>query len=212
MTALTFFAIQLNDPLNLEEVELHGCLSTKEGDQDSNLAFFRIDVVDHANEVGERAIDHFDALALGEADLDLGRLLADLLEDLFDLVVLQWRRASGRTDEARDAGRIAHHVPGIVVHGHFDHDVAGVDLLLHRAALAVFDFDLLFGGDDHLEDLVLHAHRLDAVLEVRFDLVLVTGVRVNDVPLAVFGSAVAAIGHAHLIDHWVLLASALKPE
>src|SRR5882724_7027967 len=48
--------------------------------------------------------------------LTLG-FLADLLEDLFDFVVLQWRRPRGCADEAGHPGRIAHDVPGIVVHG-----------------------------------------------------------------------------------------------
>jgi hypothetical protein len=70
--------------------------------------------------------------------------------------------------------------------------------------LAVFDLDLLLGGDDDLEDLVLDTHRLDAVLEVGFHFVLITGVRVDHVPLPVFASsAVAAVGDAHLIDHLV---------
>src|SRR5437870_4795083 len=77
-----------------------------------------------------------------------------------------------------------------------------VNLLLHGAALTVFDLDLFLSGNDHLKDLVLDAHGLDAVLEVGLDLVLVARVRVNHVPLAVLvGSAVAAVRHAHLIDH-----------
>ena len=49
--------------------------------------------------------------------------------------------------------------------------------------LAVLDLDLLLHGHEHLEDLVLDAHRLDAVLEVGLDLVLVAGVGVDHVPL-----------------------------
>src|SRR6185369_13089493 len=45
--------------------------------------------------------------------------------------------------------------------------------------------DLVLHRDEDLEDLVLHAHRLDAVLEVRLDLVLVARVRVDHVPALV---------------------------
>src|SRR5438105_5860678 len=191
-----------DDPLNLEKVELDWRFAAEEGHQHADFALFWVDVVDHTDEVGKRAIDHLDALALGEADLDLGRLLADLLEDLFDFLVLQRRRAGGRAHEASHSWRIAHNIPRVVVHGHLDHDVARVNLLLHGAALTVFDLDLFLSGNDHLKDLVLDAHGLDAVLEVGLDLVLVARVRVNHVPLAVLvGSAVAAVRHAHLIDH-----------
>jgi len=55
------------------------------------------------------------------------------------------------------------------------------------AALAVLDLDLVLGGDQDLEDLVVHVHRVDPLLEVLLDLLLVSGVGVHDVPLRLFG-------------------------
>ena len=49
-------------------------------------------------------------------------------------------------------------------------------------ALALADLDLVLHRDEDLEDPILHAHRLDAMLEVGLDLVLVAGVRVDHVP------------------------------
>ena len=49
-------------------------------------------------------------------------------------------------------------------------------------ALALADLDLVFHRHEDLEDLVVHAHRFDAMLEVRLDLVLVARVGVDDVP------------------------------
>src|SRR5437763_6707932 len=140
MTALTFLdTLTSNDALDLQEVQLDGRFATEERDQHAHLALLGIDVVDHADEVGEWSVDDLDALALGKADLDLGRLLADLLEDLLDFVVLERRRPGGRADEAGHARCVAHDVPGVVVHGHLDHDVPGVHLLLDRPPLAVLD-------------------------------------------------------------------------
>ena len=91
--------------------------------------------------------------------------------------------AVARADEARHARRVADDVPGLVAHRHLDQHVAGEDLAVHGLALAVLDLDLLLDRDEDLEDLVLHAHRLDAVLEVGLDLVLVARVGVDHVPL-----------------------------
>ena len=90
-------------------------------------------------------------------------------------------------------GRVAHDEPraaGLdVVFLQLDHlreDVAGEDLARDRAALAVANLNLVLGRNHDLEDEVLCVHRLDAVLEVRLHLVLVAGVRVDNVPLAAF--------------------------
>ena len=42
-------------------------------------------------------------------------------------------------------------------------------LALHRSTLPVLDLNLVFDGHDYLKDLVFHAHRFDAVLEVPLD-------------------------------------------
>src|SRR6188472_846084 len=44
------------------------------------------------------------------------------------------------------------------------------------------DLDLILFGHEDLVDLVFHAHRLDAVLEIGLDLLLVARVGVDDVP------------------------------
>ena len=88
----------------------------------------------------------------------------------------------GAADEARDARRVADDEPAVRVEDHLDEHVARVDLLLDGVALALADLDLVLHRDEDLEDLVLHAHRLDAVLEVGLDLVLVARVGVDDVP------------------------------
>ena len=78
--------------------------------------------------------------------------------------------------------QVADNEPAVGIEDHLDEDVARIDLLLDGVPLALADLDLVLHRDEHLEDLVLHAHRLDAVLEVRLDLVLVAGVGVDDVP------------------------------
>src|SRR6202008_5148597 len=56
--------------------------------------------------------------------------------------------------------------------------------------LAVLDLGDLFGGHFHLEDVVADVQVLHTGLEVGFDLVLVSGVGVDDVPVAGFRAQV----------------------
>ena len=84
--------------------------------------------------------------------------------------------------EAGHARRIADDEPGFRVEDHLHEHVAREDLLLDGDTLSAADLDLVLLGHQDLVDLVFHAHGLDAVLEVGLDLLLVAGVRVDDVP------------------------------
>src|SRR6185369_7854750 len=146
-----------------------------------------------------------DALALGEGDAVLRRLDAHVPQDLLDLGLGQRDGLAAHTrdvrsaDEASHARRVADDEPAVGIEDHLDQDVARVDLLLDRVALALADLDLVLHRDEDLEDLVLHAHRLDAVLEIGLDLVLVARVRVDHVPALVrpLGLDVGDDGRAH---------------
>src|SRR6266849_4591037 len=178
-----FLLRHLVDLLDLQQVQLHRRLTAEHVDQHLELALLGVDLVDLAVEVGERTVDNAHRLADLELDTDLRRLLLHLLLDGTDLFLLQRHRAVRGTHEARDARRVANDEPRLVRHHHAHQDVAGEDSLLHVAALAVLDLDLVLHRDEHLQDLVLHVHGLDPLLEVLLDLLLVAGVRVDDVPL-----------------------------
>src|SRR5690348_5645703 len=80
--------------LNLQEVKLDGGLAAKEGDEHRDLVALGMDLTDLTDELGERTVDHFDALADGEVDLRLGlggRLLALLGRSLQDVAQLAFR-------------------------------------------------------------------------------------------------------------------------
>src|SRR5688572_28818424 len=180
LTPRTGSVLQL---LDLQEVELHRGLAAEDADQHLDLVLLRVDLVDRADELGERTVLDANALTLLVLDLELRRLDPHLLEDLLDLCLVEGQRSVPGADEARHARGVPHHVPALVAHRHLHQHVAGKDLAIHGLALAVADLDLLLHRDEDLEDLVLHAHRLDAVLEIGLYLVLVARVRVDDVPL-----------------------------
>ena len=86
-------------------------------------------------------------------------------------------------DEPGDAGSVADRVPGVVVEGHPDEDVAREYLLGDGLLLSALELDHVLHRDVDLEDPVLHVHRLDPGLEVCLDLVLIARVGVDDVPV-----------------------------
>src|SRR5260370_4442784 len=175
----------LMDLFHLEQVQLDRRLTAEHVDQHLELALLRVDLVDLAVEVGERPVDHAYGLADLELDPDLRGLLLHLLLDGPNLFLLKRDRAVGGADEARDARGVANHKPRVVRHHHADQDVPREDALLDVAALAVLDLDLVFHRDEDPEDLVLHVHGLDSLLEGLLDLLLVSGVSVDPVPLRV---------------------------
>src|SRR5215207_9401603 len=191
--------------LYLEEIEFHRCFPAEDADEDLDLVALGVDLVDRSDELGERTVRHANALALDEGDAVLRRLHAHVPQDLLDLGLVERdglapnARDVGAADEARDARGVADDEPAVGVEDHLDQDVARVDLLLDRMALPLANLDLILHGDEDLEDLVLHAHGLDAVLEVGLDLVLVAGVGVDDVPALVgaLGFDVGRHGAAH---------------
>src|SRR3954451_2039791 len=177
--------------LDLEEVELDWGLAAEDAHQDLDLVALRVDLLDRADELGERTVGDSNALALGECDAVLRRLHAHVPQDLLDLGLGERDRLAadagdvGTADEAGDARRVADDEPAVRVEDHLDEHIPRVHLLLHGVPLALADLDLVLHRNEDLEDLVLHAHRLDAVLEIGLHLVLVARVRVDDVPALV---------------------------
>src|SRR3954470_11749940 len=191
--------------LDLEEVQFDGSLAAEDADQHLDLVALGVDFVDRTDELGERTVGDAYALALLEGDAVLGRFDTHLAQDLLDLVLFERHGLVARagnvaaTDEAGHTRRVAHDEPRFRVEDHLDQHVAGIDLLLDRHALAAADLYLVLFRHEDLEDLVLHAHRLDAVLEVGLDLLLVARVRVNHVPALLgrlLGQVVEEAGHA----------------
>src|SRR4029079_17622947 len=208
-TVRIFLATGVEGPfsefLDLQEVELDRRLPAEDADEDLHLVALGVDLVDRADELGERPVGDPDALALRERDTELGRLDAHVPQDLLDLGLVERdglapdARDVRAADEARDARRVPDDEPAVGVEDHLHEDVARIDLLLDGVALARADLDLVLHRDEHLEDLVLHAHRLDAVLEVRLDLVLVARVGMDDIPALVgrLGLGAGQVGHRH---------------
>jgi hypothetical protein len=95
------------------------------------------------------------------------------MEQAVDLDLGQRDRLVAGTDEAGDSGRVLDEPPGVVGHLHVHEDVAGHRALLGLDLLAVLHLRDLLGRDDHLAHVALLAHRVDPVLEVLLDLVLV---------------------------------------
>src|ERR1700722_18067277 len=185
-TASTFFfgAIVLCSPSplsvprrlklgDLAEFELDRRFPAEDVDQHLELELVLVDLRDLSREVGERAFldpDRLVDLVLQACPRALGRTTGatlDLdLKDVLDLAARQGRRLGPRTDETRDARRVADGAPGVVVEVATHEQVAREHLLLHGDLFATLELVHVLHGDDDLEDAVLDATGSDDVAHV----------------------------------------------
>ena len=97
----------------------------------------------------------------------------------------------GSQERSRRAG--THNVPGIIVHDHFDKDIAGVDL-----ALNFFFADLIagfiklilhhgLGGDLDIADKILNAAVFHHGHQIRCDFVFIAGIGMHNIPKCLIG-------------------------
>src|SRR5690349_1729736 len=181
--AWTFFAML--EPLHLVVLELHGRQPPEDGHHDLQLAPLRIQVVDRALEVHERALDHAHLVALleGRLELRLLRALLHLTQDALDLLGRQRHRLGPRAHEPGDLRRRAHEVPGVVRQLHLHQEVSGKELLLGLDLLALPDLPHLLGRHDHAADHVLQPEDPGARLDAGRDLVLEARVGMDHEPL-----------------------------
>ena len=155
-------------------------------EHDLDLARLGVDLRDGAVEVLQRARDDVDRLA----DLDVGggalgelSRLGAAAHDLLVLLAAQRRGLALDAGEAGDTGGVADDGPDVVVHLHAHEHVTREDLgLLGLALAAVLDLRDLLGRNLDVDHGVLEAVRLDAVLEIGLDLVLVARVGMDNVP------------------------------
>src|SRR3954471_5364485 len=171
-----------SDLLDLVEADLDRGLAAEDRHEDLELRGVLVDLGDLAGEVRQRAGDDLDRLA----DREL-RLRRDLRGDLavqqaVDLGLGERHRLVRGADESGDAGRALDELPRVVVELHVHEDVAGHRPLLHGRLLVVLHLGHGLGRDDDLAHSAALVQRLRAVLEVLLDLVLVSGVGVDDVP------------------------------
>ena len=194
-------ALDLGD---LVEGQFDGRLASEDGHQHLELLLFGVDLADRRRQRRERSVHDGHRLADLEVDQDLRTLqrrlrrssgrrrtsLARLLrralgqQELHHVVQRQRGRPRRRADEAGHAGGVAHRAPRLVVELHADQDVARQHLAVDLLALAVLDLGDLFGRNLDLEDVVADVEVLHAGLEVGLHLVLVTGIGVDDKPVA----------------------------
>src|SRR5918997_4034310 len=170
----------------LVEGELHRRLAPEDGDQDLQPRLVHVDVGDRTREVRERTaydLDRFpDGVVHRGLDL-LARLDPARVQEPLDLGAAERQRLLPGADDLGDAWRLAHELPGRVVHVHVDEHVAGELALDGRHLLTVLDLDDVLRRDADLAEVPVQTHRVDPSLQGRAHLVLVPRVCVYYVPL-----------------------------
>ena len=140
--------------LDLRDVHFCGRLAAEHIDLELDFEALGIDALHKAHKAFQGAGGDLHGIADVEIDGQRSRLLdAHLLHFLSG----QGDRLRGRADETGAAARIAHDIPGIVVHDHLDQNVAGEQLVLHHTLLAVLDLGDHLGRDLDVTDQILQA-------------------------------------------------------
>src|SRR3954452_14187045 len=187
MSVRTFFAIPipLVELLHVVESDLDRHLPLEDVHHHLELLRVRVHVGDLAVEVRKRAGGDLHGLAELVLDLRSRRRGCPVprVEDPVDLGLRQRHGLRACADESGHARRVLHDRPGVVVQVHVHEHVAREHALLGLDLLPVLRLDHLLGGDDDAAEPLALAHRLDPVLEIGLHLVLVPGIRVDDIPL-----------------------------
>src|SRR5690606_18916401 len=110
--------------------------------------------------------------------------LLHLLQDLFHFLVTDGRRLAAmcRTDETGDLGGVLHQVPGLVVHFHFDQDIAREEFPLGNTLLPALHFHDLFGRDHDAPEFLLHAGAPHALFQSALHRLFKAGIGMYYVP------------------------------
>src|SRR5680860_298954 len=180
MSVRTFLAI--SDLLHLVETDLDGRLAPEDGYQHLELGGIVVDLGDLAGEVRQRSRDHLDRLADGELGACARALGGLAVEQPVDLRLTERDGLLRRPDEAGHSRGVLDEAPRVVGQVHVDEQVARHRALLLLDLLAVLHLLDLLGGDDDLAHGDLLAERLNPVLQVLLDLLLVARVGVDGVP------------------------------
>src|SRR5690606_17705377 len=170
---------------DLSEIEFDRGGTAKNGDRDTHLAFLVIDFFDVAVEIRERTFLHANHFANLEKNLGTGLFdaLFHLGQDLLDFFFgNRGRTVAGTTEEAGDAGRALHQVPGFVGEIHLDQYVTGVDAAFRDGLLATLHFDDFFRRNQNLTEAVFKAGPGNAVDQRTLHAFLHSGINVNDIP------------------------------
>src|SRR5690625_49088 len=182
------------------EIELDRRGTSKDGNQDADLAFLVVDFFDRTRKVFERTVDNHDVVALFELGerFWLGFIDAHFGFDIFDDGEgdFGWKScfASGEPDKTEDTLCAAHGVPhfGRVVHLH--QDITWVQFFDAWHADAVFDFVDGFLGHQDLAEIVGEPCALHATFQVFGGSFFVSGMCLNEMPEHSFGVFIRCVG------------------
>src|SRR5919202_205660 len=130
---------------------------------------------DNLNRLPDRVVHRGPDLLAG---LDLFRP-----EQALDLRPAQGRRRVAGAHDLGDPGGLANQTPGVVVHVHVHQDIARELALDGGNLFAVLDLDDALGRDADVAEVPPQAERVYAPLQRGANLVLVSRIGVDDVPL-----------------------------
>src|SRR3989339_1178223 len=110
--------------------------------------------VDSTQEVGKRPFDNLDSLSKGEGAFEFGSFDSHKFHDSFDFSFGDGGGfAANGTNEGGNTGSGPDCEPRLIVHNHFDQDIARKNFLFDGFLLTFLNLDFVLGGDDNFENL-----------------------------------------------------------
>src|SRR5471032_57032 len=171
--------------LDLAKFQFNRGRAHKNGDRYTDARFLVIHVFNVAVEVRERTVldpNHF-AHFEKRFRTRFFHAFLHLRHDLFHFTRRDRARAITRpANETGHLGSIFYQVPRLVRHFHFYVYIARKETTLCHRLVTALHFHNLFGWDEDLTKLILHAGAVDALLKRTLHALLHTGVGVHDVP------------------------------
>ena len=178
--------LKKSEQLDLMQLQLCRKLAAKHGDLHAHLARRNVDLLDRADRAFHRAGRDLDSITDLVLDLKVNGGFDAHLGNLF---LGQGLGLGLRADKAGAAARVAHDVPGVVVHDHFDEDITGIELRLNLfltglvAVLVKNFFHAGLGRNLYIADQILQMAVLHHRHKIRSDLVLVAGIGMCYIPV-----------------------------
>lgn|SRR6266702_1630041 len=140
----------------LQGVKLDRSVATEHADEYFDLALLSVNLIDSTVEALEGAVDNADDFADAKVDAVFRLSNTHALLDFDHFFFRNWRWLSAATNKTSDAWCVTNDIPCVFGHLHLDKDVALEDFFFDDFALAVFDLNLFFLWNHHIENLVGH--------------------------------------------------------
>ena len=184
----------------LRKLKFYRCLSAENADFDLQALFFVIHFFYRAGKRIERSVNYLDRIAFVERRF-YGRYILTLFDSAdyaVDFVRTQCLRLPAGTHKTNHCRDICKNVFIALRNYRIDQDITRKEITCAETALAVTNLVNVLLRDKHFVNLVLQAHALDFLFDVRLYFIFLTRKRAKSIPLRLLENIRVYIVFAHI--------------